>query len=131
MQGHYPPNCYPGNGWVSLGQPTMERMTLWGRQVELAQYSFSRRELEGEVATAIYMFFILPTGEFVTSMDAVRRASGDYRLRPYGAAQFQVVFDAKTPEPVRRQAVAELLEPLEAVVRTLTREGIATEVGAP
>lgn len=121
MQGHYPPNCYPGNGWTMQGAPRVEPWSIWGLQVPVADYRFKRRELNEEAQQVVLNFFILPDGRFVTDMESVRRASGDYRLRPYGAAQFQVVFDGSSGTDAERRAIAmELFAPLAPVVQTLT-----------
>lgn len=120
MGGHFPPNCYPGNGWTMEGGARMHQFEVWGRRVPVAEYRFRRREMAGDVSAAIYNFFILPTGAMVTSMDEVRSASGDYRMVPYGAAQFQVVFDGQTPEADRLAVAGELLAPLAGVVEILT-----------
>jgi len=120
MSGHYPPNCYPANGWTAEGGARVSTWHVWGRDVPVAEYAFSRREVQGDMHAIVYDFFILPTGAFVTEMSDVRSASGDYRMRPYGAAQFQVLFDASVPEEERRQIALRLLEPLAPAVDVLT-----------
>jgi hypothetical protein len=120
MSGHYPPNCYPANGWTSGGKPNVSTWSLWGRDVPVAEYSFTRREIQGDLQAVVYDFFILPSGAFVTDMDDVRRASGDYRLRPYGAAQFQVVFEGSVPHDERKAIASRLLAPLGSAVDVLT-----------
>lgn len=120
MSGHYPPNCYPGSGWTMNAPPSDESMEVWGRRVPMVRYAFTRRDIQGSVNVTILNFFILPTGEFVTDMDSVRRASGDYRIRPYGAAQFQLVFDGSVSPEDQRAIAMELLPPLGPVVDVLT-----------
>jgi hypothetical protein len=112
MSGHYPPNCYPGNGWTMKGEPVVETHELWGREVPIAEYRFSRAELNREISTIVYDFFVLPSGRFCTRMEDVRGVSGDYRSRPLGCAQVQVVMDAGTREEERPQILREMLEPL-------------------
>jgi hypothetical protein len=120
MSGHYPPNCYPANGWSEKGEASVATWKLWGRDVPVAQYAFTRREIQGDLHATVYDFFILPTGKFVTEMEDVRRASGDYRMRPYGAAQFQVVFEGVMNEDDRRAIAEMLLAPLGPAVDVLT-----------
>ena len=119
MNGHYPPNCYPGSGWTQQGEARPHLVNLWGRQVPIAEYSFTRPELQQGLSRAIYDFFILPAGGFVTDMDQVRKASGDYRARPYGAAQIQVIFDSKVPEAQRLELLRTFLEPFAPVIDRL------------
>jgi hypothetical protein len=122
MSGHYPPNCYRGNGWT-LQQSTRElTMPVWGREIPMVEYHFTRSDGSRTHRAMIYNFFILPTAGFVTSMEQVQEASGDYRARPYGAAQVQVMMDAGIPESQRLEIVAELLEPLGPVVELLDNE---------
>jgi len=125
MSGHYPPNCYRGSGWSQTGDPLIRQRQLWGRTVPIAEYGFTRSELRGPITWTIYDFFVLPLGGFVTSMSEIQKASGDYRTRPYGAAQIQVIMDAGTPEADRERILSAMLEPLGPVIDQLqnTREG--------
>jgi hypothetical protein len=119
MSGHYPPNCYPGNGWTMQGPPTIGQHQLWGRSVPIAEYHFSRAELNRTISTVVYDFFVLPTGKFCTRMEDVRGVSGDYRSRPLGCAQVQVVMDAATRDEERPQILREMLEPLGPTIDVL------------
>jgi hypothetical protein len=119
MSGHYPPNCYPGSGWTQQGPARQHLLTLWNRQVPIAEYRFTRSELQHALSWTIYDFFVLPAGGFVTDMNQVRRASGDYRTRPYGAAQIQVILDSQIPEPQRLELLNTVLEPLTPVIDRL------------
>jgi hypothetical protein len=119
MSGHYPPNCYRGNGWT-LQESTRElTMPMWGREIPVVEYHFTRSDGSRTHRAIIYNFFVLPTAGLVTSMEQVQEASGDFRARPYGAAQVQVMMDAGIPERERLQIVSELLEPLGPVVELL------------
>lgn len=119
MSGHYPPNCYRGSGWTQAGPPVIRNYPLWGTQVPIAEYEFSRTELNRVVRWVIYDFFVLPAAGIVTSMEQVQDASGDYRTRPFGAAQIQVIFDASMPEAERRELLTTFLEPLRPVAERL------------
>lgn len=125
MSGHYPPNCYRGSGWTQSGPPTVQDVGVWGRTVPIAEYEFTRSELHGSIDWRIYDFFVLPLGGFVTNMSEIYKASGDYRTRPYGAAQIQVIMDAAIPPPERERILRAMLEPLGPVIDRLqlTREG--------
>jgi hypothetical protein len=119
MSGHYPPNCYRGSGWMQEDAPIERDFAIWGRQVPLAEYAFSRPELGRPIRWVVYDTFVLPAGGFVTRMSAVQDASGDYRTRPYGAAQIQVIFDGATPEPERFEIMRTLLAPFATVIDRL------------
>ncbi|MFN0132410.1 MAG: exosortase-associated EpsI family protein [Phycisphaerales bacterium] len=119
MTGHYPPNCYPANGWT-VAAPVREReWTLWGRQVPIAEYRFARTDSTQTRSAVVYDFFVLPTAGVLTGMERVYKATGDHRARPYGAAQVQVLVDDSIPEPEREEIVRDLLEHLGEVVKVL------------
>lgn len=87
MQGHYPPNCYPAHGWNEGG---VESGAVFG-DLEMVRYEFHRSTGDRDRGITVYNLFVMPTGEVTTSMARVRRASADYVMRPYGAAQVQIV----------------------------------------
>lgn len=87
MQGHYPPNCYPAHGWA---EGPIEMGAAFG-DLEMVRYEFHRSAGNQDRGITVYNLFVMPTGEVTTSMDRVRRASADYLMRPYGAAQVQIV----------------------------------------
>ena len=119
MSGHYPPNCYRGSGWTQRGEPTMHQLELWGRAVPLAEYRFTRSEVRGTIDWRIYDFFVLPRAGFVTNMVEIQNASGDYRTRPYGAAQIQVIVDEAMPQAERARVLRLMLDPLAPVIESL------------
>lgn len=119
MSGHYPPNCYRGSGWALVGQRVEQTVPLWGTEVPVAEYRFTRAQFNRTTTWTVYNFFVLPAGGFVTRMDQVQAASGDYRTRPYGAAQIQVIVDARLPQPERLQLLRTILEPIHPVIQRL------------
>jgi hypothetical protein len=119
MSGHYPPNCYPNAGWDLAQAPRPIEMTLWGREVPVSEYQFIRREFNRSAHIVIYNFFILPGRGVIRDMEGVRAASGDYRTRPFGAAQVQVILSAAVPEGDRDAIARTLLEPLGPAVEAL------------
>ncbi len=104
MQGHYPPNCYPAHGWQTDGAPREAEMG----DLQAVRYEFVRRSEQGDRSIVVYNLFVLPTGELTDSMQEVRRASADYQIRSYGAAQVQVVFDGSEPDEDHAWILAEM-----------------------
>ena len=51
-------------------------------------------------------------------MKQVGNAGGDYRTRPYGAAQVQMIFDAGVPETERLDALRQAVEAAPFSVRS-------------
>lgn len=90
MQGHYPPNCYPAHGWSS-GEHASD--ASFG-SLDAVRYEFIQTTGNQENGITVYNLFILPSGAVTHSMDDVRKAGADYVVRPYGAAQLQVVINS-------------------------------------
>ncbi len=91
MTGHYPPRCYPANGWLEPEHDPVGMVDVDGQEMRF--YRFHRVAGHAERDITVYSLFVLPTGEKTVSMVDVRRLSADYRYRRYGAAQIQVVID--------------------------------------
>lgn len=94
MAGHYPPVCYPGNGWLQREEPT--DLVIPAFDQEIRRYVFHRVAGRDERDIYVYDLFALPTGETTLSMTDVRRLSSDYANRQLGAAQIQIVIDGQT-----------------------------------
>lgn len=93
MGGHYPPVCYPANGWTDLYDGEVQTYTI--DEHDLRIYGFRRVAGKIEREIIIYGLFALPTGEITTSMRDVRQLSADYGLRKYGAAQLQIMIQGE------------------------------------
>jgi hypothetical protein len=98
LVGHFPPICYPNQGWKLLGA-TPTDWTVGGVTVHGTRYEFLRPS--GGAAVIVRNFMILPDGRFAPNMDAVDEASKNVDRRFYGAAQVQVTMDSSIPEQQR------------------------------
>lgn len=125
MQGHYPPNCYPAHGWA---EGDMDGRSSFG-PIRTAQYEFERRAGGQEGGITVYNLFVLPTGETTVSMDEVRRASADYLLRPYGAAQVQVVINSGVARDEHAWILEQMHEIAEPVLDVLLAGAPAHRTG--
>jgi hypothetical protein len=67
----------------------------------------------------VYNLFVLPSGEVTDSMEAVRHAGSDYMVRPYGAAQIQVVIDGTVAREHHQMVLDEMYEIARPVVTAL------------
>ncbi|MBL4698061.1 MAG: exosortase-associated EpsI family protein [Phycisphaerales bacterium] len=94
MAGHYPPVCYPSNGWLKKNDDLDQRVIIDDQTIKV--YEFHRVAGRVERDITIYSLFALPTGELTTSMTEVRQLSANHELRKYGAAQIQVLIDGDT-----------------------------------
>ena len=93
MAGHYPPRCYPANGWMESEDNPPHSYAL--KSDELRVYEFERVAGQAHRDIFVYSIFALPTGELTTSMTNVRKVGADYSYRRYGAAQVQIVIDGE------------------------------------
>ncbi|HCT46454.1 MAG: hypothetical protein CMJ35_13890 [Phycisphaerae bacterium] len=91
MAGHFPPACYPGNGWLIPEESGTPLVEVDG--VQMRRYPFHRVAGKNERDITVYNMFAMPTGSTTVSMTDVRRLSSDYEYRLYGSAQIQIVID--------------------------------------
>lgn len=108
MQGHYPPNCYPAHGWTSGERSLDARLG----SLDSLRYEFTQSTGSQQRGLTVYNLFVLPTGEVTHSMDRVRKAGADYTVRPYGAAQIQIVIN----DAVSRDHHAWILDEMSEIV---------------
>lgn len=112
MSGHYPPNCYgqSGEGIVFEAERTWRVGDL---DVTGTEYHFQTVSAGQTRRRCVYNFFVLPGRGILPDMDAVYEATGDYQLRHYGAAQFQVVFDTEMHQGMREEIFVGILSGFE------------------
>jgi hypothetical protein len=103
MEGHYPPNCYPSQGYVLLRQ---EPASWCGGRVNGSLYTFEGSGLAGSAGEWVADAFVVRGQGTQCTMADMRRATRRGDARYFGAAQVQVVVEARmTPE--RRDALIE------------------------
>jgi hypothetical protein len=121
LVGHYPPNCYPANGWT-LEAAARRDWQVDGTTIQGMRYRFGGRAGDALSGTVVDNFMVLPTGEFGRDMDAVDRVAGDAGLRRLGAAEVQVLTDGKMSEERRDDVFRTLIGPA-APLFACVREG--------
>lgn len=121
IRGHYPPVCYPGNGW-SAHESELRKATYQGARIDATAYRFTRDSQASFAEIVVYNVFVLPTGEILSGRSGVGSAAGSRRFRDFGAAQVQVVLTGQTPPEARDQAFEELLNGVHGLVRVI-RDG--------
>ncbi|MGC4031236.1 MAG: exosortase-associated EpsI family protein [Tepidisphaeraceae bacterium] len=126
MEGHYPPNCYPAQGYSMVnGTGDSRTWEIGGRTIVGMQYFFERRSGDRVGRSCVYNFMVLPGLGVRPDMESVNASAEDYQQRYYGAAQFQLVFGgslARATTDAKRQrdaAFAELIGPCLGVIDTL------------
>ncbi len=100
LDGHWPPICYPANGYVGEGDTdaswTVNDQTYPGRQ-----YRFSKPRQNDLIVSS---FLVIPDGRVSPDMSTVVDAAGNYGLRYFGAAQVQVLTEGDIA-PQRREEI--------------------------
>ena len=91
MMGHYPPNCYPGNGWELQSQQA-GNWKVGSLAIPGTEYVFKQVDEGREEWLTVRDFFILPNGTMYPDLATFGRAASNFYIRPYGATQIQVIF---------------------------------------
>ncbi|MEM6553063.1 MAG: exosortase-associated EpsI family protein [Planctomycetota bacterium] len=105
MAGHYPPICYPQNGYTpESDQP--QTWSLQGQPVTGTAYTFLIGTGKNQARFHVANLLLLPDGTVAQTMAEMRRAAADPAWRHFGAGQVQLLTtDNLTPE--RRNALIE------------------------
>jgi hypothetical protein len=124
LRGHYPPVCYPHNGWTPVSQRPwndhVAGLDISGRKY-IYRINYGQAVQEIEVSNCL----VLPDGRILWNMDEVYRQAGDYVRRFYGAGQVQVVIGTEnTTAQQRDQIVHDFIEASAPVIRAM-RSGIS------
>src|SRR3954469_24960483 len=122
MVGHFPPICYPSHGMEMIENEKRDWIVNNFR-IPGKEYQF-RQTKDGQTqVSTVYNFIVVPGQGIVRDIQGVEQAAEDYQQRYYGAAQFQVVFQASGSEQLTREQRDEifttLMEPAVPVIRQL------------
>ena len=124
MQGHYPPNCYPANGWTLDAQRDCS-VPLQGQEIEMRIYDFRRmRGWANEERLRVFNYFMLPNGDTALAMSAVKRLAGRYSTSVQGVAQVQLMASEDLSVEDSIEAIAELLDGLMPHLHVLQTKGV-------
>lgn len=121
MDGHFPPICYPANGWDLLSQRDGEIETETG-VIPVTRYAFDRDESGVTFEREVVSFFALPNPDLPLTRDrgAVGQASRSSARSGLGAAQIQLLLPRAMPEADRRAAEREFASALRPVLGVVT-----------
>ncbi len=123
MGGHYPPVCYPNAGWKEQAPPRDTEIRVRGLTIPVTEYTYALSAMDGSQERRILDFFVLKPEGPVREQKFVRRQASDYRLRHYGAAQFQVIVDGPTSVAARERIFEEFVEPLVPLIKAIEASG--------
>jgi hypothetical protein len=123
MEGHYPPVCFPANGWIEAAAPSQCTIKLNDAPMDLRVYQFFRPEaMEIDRSMRVFNCFILPDGQVATDMVAVEQAVKRYETSIQGVAQVLVVGPGDAEFEASVTAVGELLTGLSDLLAVLGRQ---------
>lgn len=120
IKGHYPPVCYPANGWeAARGEPEPRNWNVNGLEIPGREYVFYSGNFTTDSGIVVYSFILRPDGAIDRDMRGLGRTAYDPRLRPYGGGQVQVLFDQSVARDARDEAFAELIAACLPAIRTV------------
>lgn len=122
MEGHYPPNCYPGNGWQFKSAST--RDFAEGR-VRGTEYEFDQGRLIAGGGLWVAGTFVVRGSGTVPDMQSMRLESRKGPSRHFGVAQVQVVISTTIPLARRHEIADELYRAYGGLIDAATGEGQA------
>jgi hypothetical protein len=122
MIGHFPPVCYPANGWNPRGSSPVE-LEINGEHANAIRYDFSRVDEVIERRMSVLNFFVIPEegATFFPSMDAVERASRSSDTGGLGVAQVQIVMPEESAPQWQQTIVRETLAAISPALRTISQ----------
>jgi len=125
MDGHFPPNCYPGAGW-RLKNSTAETWNAGGQKIPGTEYEFEIATGGEKEQITVRDFFMLPDGKLFATLATFRRSAAHFSIRPYGAAQMQLIFRGETSSEERDACFQEFMTALGPLIKEI-RTGATSE----
>lgn len=146
MAGHYPPNCYPAHGWQVKGEPLAPESVSMSfgehavgsdggngaaREPLLIPYQVYEFKRAGgvirEKRIRIFSFFAIPGRGLVPDIKYVKEAAEDYRVRPYGAAQIQVIVDGYEDEAESRRIFEDVMKECGTILHAMSDDPLSMQ----
>ena len=108
MLGHYPPVCYPANGYKQVSASNIDwhagKLQMTGKD-----YTFSRNQQNQQVRMNVANFILLPSGRIARDMSELDKVASDYTRHFYGAAQLQLITSPDINDQQRQQIFDQLI----------------------
>lgn len=113
MQGHYPPVCYPANGWIQITPGENDQiatMTVLNETISVRYYNFLQMtDWGGEQSIRVFNYFLLPDGTITIDLALVNRLVERSIFSVQGVTQVQLVMTGNPDLEVSRVDVENLL----------------------
>lgn len=156
MAGHYPPNCYPAHGWQWRNEPLPAESISITSGVTTGESDIAAHASDGgtnareplripyqvydfkrvggvirEKRIRIFSFFAIPGTGLVPDIKSVKQAAEDYRVRPYGAAQIQVIVDGYEQDSDSKAIFEDVMKECGSLLHVLSDDPLSTQVLKP
>jgi len=109
LLGHYPPVCYPSQGWTQVSASPRE-IAGSGVSFHTTEYMFEYENLNESARLGVLHFTVLPDGRTAPDMDLLDEAARDKRIRSFGGASLQIVIDGNLPESERSEIYEAMIQ---------------------
>lgn len=123
MMGHYPPVCYPSNGWKMDGVSgeTIDRSE--GGPIPITRYHVSRPDGEARISRVIANTFVVPRADDPLGRDdrALDRVTRTRWSSGLGAAQVQIITNAQMDPATREGIERSVADELEGLIGVIAR----------
>ena len=124
LLGHYPPVCYPSQGWSQLSS-ALRPVAIEDGTFEATEYVFGYDLLQQSTPLEVLHFMVLPDGRIAPDMQLLDIAARDRRFTFYGGASVQFIVEAGLSGEERGQAFDVLFQAAAPWV-TAVQSGIAS-----
>lgn len=109
LLGHYPPVCYPSQGWSQLSSDVNPIPPSYGA-FEATEYAFGYDLMEQSSSLQVLHFTVLPDGRIAPNMGLLETAARDRRYTFCGGASVQLIVDSGLSEAEQTEAYEMLFQ---------------------
>lgn len=109
LLGHYPPVCYPSQGWSELSsklEPVPPSYGAFGA----TSYTFGYDLMQQSTSLRVLHFTVLPDGRIAPNMSLLETAARDRRYTFCGGASVQMIVDSGLTESEQKEALDMLFQ---------------------
>lgn len=103
LLGHYPPVCYPTQGWSQLAAKQRPVPPAYG-DFQATSYAFGYDLMQQSNSLQVLHFTVLPDGQIAPDMNLLETAARDRRYTFCGGASVQLIVDSGLSEAEQAEA---------------------------
>ena len=103
LLGHYPPVCYPSQGWSEISSRP-RTITVDSGTFNATEYVFGYDLIQKSTPLEVLHFTVLPDGQIAPNMDLLDISARDRRFTFFGGASVQFIVSAGLTDEERMDA---------------------------